>query len=142
MLLEGEESRDLWDVLREMYENGVAERESMTPENKVKSQIKDLLAAYDIQPAAKAGTFATAAGWYYSAVQGPMSVRGIPDFIGFYRGGVGGAGVFFAVEAKAPGKNPTGFQLLQIISILQAGGACFVVDGEESLAVFEEWLKR
>ena len=29
MLLEEEESRDLWDVLREMYENGTVERENM-----------------------------------------------------------------------------------------------------------------
>jgi len=49
MLLEEEESRDLWDVLREVYENGAAERESMTPENLVKKKIKDLLAAYDIR---------------------------------------------------------------------------------------------
>jgi hypothetical protein len=134
MLLEEEDSRDLWDVLREMYENGVAERESMTPENEVKAQIKDLLHAHDIQPAAKAGTFATAAGWYYSAVQGPMSVRGIPDFIGHYRG------KFFAVEAKSPGKKPTGFQALQIHSINVSGGAVFVVSDDESLKVFAAWL--
>ena len=134
MLLEEEESRDLWGVLREMYETGASERESMTPENKVKAQIKDLLAAYDIQPAAKAGTFARAAGWYYSAVQGPMSVRGIPDFIGHYRG------KFFAVEAKAPGKKPTGFQALQIHSINVSGGVVFVVSDDESLGVLQGWL--
>ena len=106
----------------------------MTPENKVKAQIKALLHAYDIQPAAKAGTFARAEGWYYSAVQGPMSVRGIPDFIGHYRG------KFFAVEAKAPGKKPTGFQALQIHSINVSGGAVFVVSDDESLKVFSDWL--
>ena len=134
MLLEEEESRDLWDVLREMYETGVAKRPSMTPENITKKQIKDLLHAYDIQPAAKAGTFARSEGWYYSAVQGPMSVRGIPDFIGHYRG------KFFAVEAKAPGKKPTGFQALQIHSINVSGGAVFVVSDDESLKVFSDWL--
>ena len=106
----------------------------MTPENVVKKKIKDLLAAYDIQPAANAGTFATASGWYYSAVQGPMSVRGIPDFIGHYRG------KFFAVEAKAPGKKPTGFQALQIAAIKASGGAVFIISDDESLEVFGAWL--
>lgn len=134
MLLEEEDSRDLWDVMREMHEAGISERKSMTPENIVKKKIKDLLAAYDIQPAAKAGTFSKAEGWYYSAVQGPMSVRGIPDFIGHYRG------KFFAVEAKAPGKKPTGFQALQIHSINVSGGAVFVVSNDKSLGVFSDWL--
>ena len=105
-----------------------------TPENAVKRQIVQLLARYDIQPAAKAGTFTTAAGWFYAAVQGPLSVRGIPDFIGHYRGR------FWAIEAKAPGKKPTGFQALQLSAIKASGGAVFVIDGEESLKEFEEWL--
>lgn len=107
----------------------------MTPEGKVKKLIRDLLNTYDIQPASKAGTFSEAAGWSYFAVQGPMSVRGVPDIIGHYRG------KFFAIEAKAPGKEPTGFQRLQVDAIRASGGAVFVVDGVESLKVFEEWLK-
>ena len=105
-----------------------------TPENAVKKQIVQLLARYDIQPAAKAGTFTTSAGWFYAAVQGPLSVRGIPDFIGHYRGR------FWAIEAKAPGRVPTGFQKLQLAAIAASGGAVFVIDGEESLKEFEEWL--
>jgi penicillin-binding protein-related factor A (putative recombinase) len=63
-----------------------------------------------------------------------MSVRGIPDFIGHYRG------KFFAVEAKAPGKKPTGFQALQIAAIKASGGAVFVVSDRESLGVLQDWL--
>ena len=106
-----------------------------TPENAVKKQIVQLLARYDIQPAAKAGTFTESAGWFYAAVQGPLSVRGIPDFIGHYRGR------FWAIEAKAPGRVPTGFQKLQLEAIRASGGAVFVIDGEESLKEFETWLR-
>jgi hypothetical protein len=105
-----------------------------TPENAVKKQIVQLLARYDIQPAAKAGTFTTAAGWFYAAVQGPLSVRGVPDIVGHYRGR------FWAIEAKAPGKKPTGFQALQLSAIKASGGAVFVIDGEESLEFFQGWL--
>ena len=106
-----------------------------TPENAVKRQIVQLLAQYDIQPAAKAGTFTESAGWYYFAVQGQMSVRGVPDIVGHYRGR------FWAIEAKAPGKKPTGFQALQLSAIKASGGAVFVIDGEESLKEFETWLR-
>jgi hypothetical protein len=107
----------------------------MTPEGKTKKLIYALLAKYDIQPATKAGTFTKAAGWWYPAVQGMMSVRGVPDVVGQYKGR------FFAIEAKALGKKPTGFQALQIAAIALSGGAVFVVDGEESLHLFEMWLR-
>jgi len=107
-----------------------------TPESKTKSLARDILARYDIQPASKAGTFKQAAGWYYFAVQGMLSVKGIPDIVGFYRG------IAFFLELKAPGKKPTGFQKLQLDAISCSGGAVFVVDGPESLKVFEDWLKR
>jgi len=107
-----------------------------TPEGVVKNLARDLLARYDIQPASKAGTFKQAAGWYYFAVQGMMSVKGIPDIIGQYRG------IFFGVELKAPGKKPTGFQALQLDAISCSGGSCFIVDGPETLKVFEEWLEE
>ena len=114
---------------------GLEEGRVTTPEGKVKNMVKDLLADYDIQPAAKAGTFLVAAGWYYMPVQGAsFGVKGIPDFIGQYRG------MFWAIETKAPKKKPTGFQQLQINTIRCSGGAVFVVDGEESLTKFEGWL--
>ena len=105
-----------------------------TPESKTKALARALLAKYDIQPASKAGTFESAAGWYYFAVQGMMSVKGVPDIIGHYRGR------FFGLELKALGKVPSGFQKLQIDAISVSGGAVFVVDGPETLKEFEEWL--
>jgi hypothetical protein len=109
-----------------------------TPEGRVKEKVKEVLANFCVVPASKAGAFPGAAeGWYYMPVQGSsFGVRGIPDFIGQY------LGVFFGVETKAPGKKPTGFQSLQIKAIRQSGGACFVVDGEESLQEFEEFLNH
>lgn len=108
----------------------------MTPEGEVKKKIKALLAEYKIYPASKAGDFpADARGWYYMPHQGALGVTGIPDFLGHY------LGRFFAIEAKASGKKPTGFQALQIAAIDTSGGTVFVVDGPESLKTFEGWLK-
>ncbi len=105
-----------------------------TPEGLVKDLVGRCLETHGIFPAKKAGAFPeSASGWFYMPVQ-HMSVKGIPDFIGTYKTR------FFAVETKAPGKKPTGFQALQIAAIRQAGGAVFVVDGEESLKEFEAWL--
>jgi hypothetical protein len=64
-----------------------------------------------------------------------MGVKGIPDFLGHFKG------LLFGIEAKAPREDPTGFQLLQIKAIASSGGAVFVVDGADSLGLFEEWLK-
>ena len=107
-----------------------------TPEGKVKDLIKKLLHNYKIYPAKDAGAFPEdACGWYYMPVQ-HFSVKGIPDFLGhFHR-------VFWAIEAKAPGKEPTGFQKLQLNAIGKSGGVRFVVDGQESLGVFEDWLVK
>ena len=107
----------------------------MTPEGHTKKLIDTLLDKYDIQPASKAGTFENASGWYYKPGQSGFGVKGIPDYIGTYNG------LFFGIEAKAPGKRPSGFQKLQIKAIACTGAAVFVVDGPDSLGVFEEWLK-
>ena len=110
---------------------------AITPEGKIKAAIDALLMKYKIYSAAKAGAFpANAMGWVFKPVQGSaFGVSGIPDFIGHYRGR------FWAIEAKAPGKKPTGFQALQIAAIRCSGGAVFVIDGEESLKEFETWLR-
>jgi hypothetical protein len=107
-----------------------------TPEGKVKDDLKKLLMSYGIFPASKAGAFQEPLcfGWYYMPVGGMGSVAGIPDFLGFYKG------MFWAVETKAPGKKPTGFQKLQIEAIRMAGGPCFVIDGK--FEEFERWLKE
>ena len=108
----------------------------MTPEGITKRLIYALLAKYDIQSAAKAGTFEQADGYWYPAVQGAMSIGGIPDVVGHY------LGRFFAIEAKALGKKPSGLQALQISAIASSGGAVFVIDGAETLSVFQAWLDR
>ena len=111
---------------------------STTPEGKVKAAIDALLTKYKIYSAAKVGAFpADAVGWVFKPVQGSaFGVSGIPDYLGFYRG------YGWAVEAKAHGKKPTGFQKLQIDAISCSGGTVFVVDGPETLKIFEEWLKK
>ena len=106
-----------------------------TPEGAVKKIIVELLRKYNVVPASRSGVNSKCDGWYYFAVQGMLSVKGVPDIVGHYRG------LFFAVEAKAPGKKPTGFQALQIAAIKQSGGFVCVVDGPESLKIFEEWLE-
>jgi len=106
-----------------------------TPEGAVKNLVRRLLAKYNIQPASKAGTYERSAGYYHFAVQGMLSVKGIPDIVGHYLGRA------FYLEIKAPGKKPTGLQSLQIAAIAASGGAVFVVDGVESLKIFEVWLK-
>lgn len=106
-----------------------------TPEGKVKKLVKEILEAYSIYPASKAGDFPNdAEGWYYMPGQSGYGVSGIPDFLGHYRG------QFWAIETKAPKKKPTGFQLLQLNAIHKSRGARFVVDGLESVKTFEEWL--
>ena len=112
-----------------------------TPEGKVKDSIRKLLVKYKIYPAAKAGSGKKgvgfpedAEGWYTMPVKAQFGVSGIPDFHGHYRG------VFWAIEAKAKGKKPTGFQQHQINAISCSGGFIMVVDGPESLEEFRQWL--
>lgn len=105
----------------------------MTPEGKVKDKVKKVLEARGIFPASKAGVFPEdSKGWFFMPSQNGMGVKGIPDIMGHYRGR------FFAVETKAPGKKPSGFQALQISSMRQSGAAVFVVDGDNT--EFEAWL--
>jgi hypothetical protein len=113
------------------------EEHMSTPEGKVKKLIRERLEKYEIYTASKAGAFpGGSTGWYYCPMQTAMGISGIPDFLGHYKG------IFWAIEAKAPGKKPTGFQALQLGAIKASGGAQFVVDGEVSLEEFENWLGR
>ena len=108
-----------------------------TPEGPVKKITKELLLKYKIHPAKDAGAFPDdAEGWYFMPGQSGYGVSGIPDFLGHYRGR------FWAIEAKAPKKKPTGFQEKQIQAIRKSGAVCFVVDGAESLKVVEEWFNE
>lgn len=104
----------------------------MTPEGRVKSLIKECLASNGIVNAKDAGSEGTFVGWY--CMPTPRGVKGIPDIMGHFHGS------FFSIEAKAPGKEPSGFQLLQNDTIKQTGGANFIIDGEHSLNTFKRWL--
>lgn len=113
-----------------------------TPEGEVKKLVVKVLTKHKIYSAACAGGGkhgagfpADAQGWYNSPVKGAFGVNGIPDFYGNYKG------LFWAAEAKAPGKKPSGFQALQIAAIKQSGGFVCVIDGPETLKVFETWLE-
>lgn len=102
----------------------------------MKKLVAGLLLSYDIQNAKRAGAFTEAAGWYFMPAQNGLGVHGIPDFLGHYRG------TFFAIETKAPGRAPTGFQALQIKAIVVSRGAVFTIDGAAGLAEFGQWCER
>ena len=92
----------------------------MTPESKVKAQVKrilDAIGAYHFMPAT-----------------GGYGRSGIPDIVGCLNG------VFFAIECKANGGRPTALQLREIDRINGAGGFAIVVD-EHTVAVLESQLK-
>ena len=56
------------------------------------------------------------------------------DFVGCYYGR------YFAIEAKAPGKQPTERQEGTRDDMLKAGGAVFVIDGETGCEALGAWL--
>jgi len=110
----------------------------MTPEGKVKAELKAYLKSIGCVATAQAPTATTTSytGWYFMPVGGYMSgVSGVPDFIGQYMGR------FFAIETKVKGKNPTALQQHQITAINLSGGKAFVVRGEGDLGEFKEWVK-
>lgn len=91
----------------------------MTPEGRVKEQVKRVLKAHG--------------AYYHMPVQNGMGAPTL-DFVGCHRGR------FYAVETKAPGKQPTPRQLVTISAMNAAGGRTFVVSDDEELAALETWL--
>ena len=92
----------------------------MTPEGRIKSSVRKLLARYQ--------------GMYsYWPVPGGFG-RATIDVIGCYRGR------FFGVEVKAPGNKPTLRQTRTLSEMQAAMGRTFVVDddGEE----LKQWLDK
>ena len=81
-----------------------------TPEGTVKYKIKEYLKS--LAPAL----------WYFMPVPTGYGVRGIPDFVGCYKGR------FFAIEAKAKGGEPKPWQRLCMDAINAAGGMAFLAD--------------
>jgi hypothetical protein len=87
----------------------------MTPEGKVKKDVRDFLRSKDV--------------WFYQPVQNGMGQVGIPDFVCCYRG------MFVAIETKAPGKtNAVTPNQQRVIDAIKAhGGLAVVVDSLDSL---------
>ena len=94
---------------------------SRTPEGRVKEAIKKEL---DSRGFRRAGTARPPAveGWYYMPVSNGMGVHGIPDFICCWQG------LFFGIEAKAEGGEPTPNQLRRHDEIRAAKGLVLVAD--------------
>jgi hypothetical protein len=90
----------------------------MTPEGKVKADVKKFLKAVGC--------------WYFLPVSNGMGQVGIPDFICCDQGR------FVAIETKAPGKisNTTANQDRVISEIKLAGGSAVVVDNVEQVKSF------
>jgi hypothetical protein len=95
---------------------------SSTPEGKVKDRIRDLLDGYE-------------GLWQYWPVPSGYGRKTV-DILGCYRGR------FFAIEAKADGKQPTELQLDELRNVNAAGGSAFVIVGQDSpvLAALKRWL--
>jgi len=92
---------------------------SNTPEGKVKDMIKKVLKANG--------------AWYHMPVQNGMGKPTL-DFTCCYRG------LFFAIEAKAPGKLMTSRQIRTCLDIKGCGGTTFVVFDEDSMGQVVTWM--
>jgi hypothetical protein len=92
------------------------------PENKIKKQIIKILDNHKI--------------FHWCAAASAYGVKGVSDRLGMMPDGV-----LLAIEAKAPGKKPTALQLHFGEQVKKNRGYFFVVDGGESLAALETFLK-
>lgn len=91
-----------------------------TPENRVKTLVKRLLATYKN----------LYSNWPVPYGYGTSTL----DCIICFRG------KFVGVETKAPGKTPTALQKAVIEQMSAAGAAVFVIDGPEGVAKLREYL--
>lgn len=106
----------------------------MTPEGKVKNEVKKVLKRLLIIPAADVPKYIDQDmlfhGWYFMPTQGLYSVKGPPDFVGCYFSG------FFGIETKAPGGRTTPNQDYQIAGIRIAGGRVLVTSDASEVEPF------
>lgn len=107
----------------------------MTPEGKVKEDIKKWLKAHGFWSAG-GDEPAVVKGWYFLPVSMGMGSHGIPDFLGTITKG----GRFFSIEAKAPGKKPTDRQLDRHNEIRLAGGIVIIADSVSCMDELEQYL--
>lgn len=90
-----------------------------TPEGRVKDKVKKILKEYQ--------------AYSFMPVQAGYGSPAL-DFHCICKG------VGFCIETKAPGKVPTSRQKVTIMVIEEAGGKCFVIDGEAGYKELREWL--
>jgi hypothetical protein len=112
----------------------------MTPEGRVKKDIKAWLDARGFWRAGNERRPPDVRGWYYMPVPMGMGVSGIPDFMGVVRRKLGA--VPFSIEAKAPGNKPTPQQSDRHMEIRAAGGFVLVIDDVSQLAEWESYFGR
>ena len=94
----------------------------MTPEGKIKHRLDKMLKSLGV--------------WYFSPQSGPFGRSGIPDRI------VCVCGQFVGIEAKKDrNTKPTALQLSCMLGIEEAGGTCFVVYDDDTIATVRDYLK-
>lgn len=92
-----------------------------TPEGRIKLAIDHILKNYSQQ------------GWWFKPVQSGYGAKTV-DYLGCLNGR------FFAIEAKAPGEQPTKFQRLSMLNMLRAGATVFIISKPDGLAALKRWL--
>lgn len=97
----------------------------MTPEGKIKAQVNKLLDDPRIYSFMPVQNGMGAAGLdYHCAVCSPNACHA------------------FFIEAKAPGKKPSGRQKVLIERLRDIGAAVFVIDGDKGLNELRAWLNN
>jgi Holliday junction resolvase len=94
----------------------------MTPEGKVKKQVKVVLDALG--------------AYYFMPATGGYGRSGVPDFVGCFRGH------FFGIECKAGSNKPTALQEREMTKINRSGGFSFLVNEDnvhEVEQAFTQW---
>lgn len=112
----------------------------MTPEGSVKEDIKKWLGDHGLWRAGAYRPKHELRGWYYMPQNIGMGVSGIPDFVGNGVRRPTGTPFPWAIEAKAPGKEPTPIQLERQAEMREAGWLVLVVDDVSQLTPLENYL--
>ena len=108
----------------------------MTPEAKVKQDIRKLFASYGLWPAGQPKAPDVVMGWYYMPVPAGFGVNGIPDFCGIFMGRP------LYVEAKASTGEPTANQLQRAKEIVAAGGYHIITSSIDDVRALLEKIRR
>jgi len=94
-----------------------------TPEGKIKFKLDKMLKNHGV--------------WFFSPQAGPFGRAGIPDRIAIVNG------TFVGIECKAdPTKKPTALQVKAMKEIEGAGGKCFLVYDDQTIADVREFIVR